>query len=40
VSEKSKILDVDQKISESKKEFIIILDDWFKNDNFQNKFFI
>jgi hypothetical protein len=27
VSEKSKILDVDQKISESKKEFIIILDD-------------
>ncbi len=37
--EKSKIIDEDKKISESKNEIIIILDDWFQNDNFQNKIF-
>ena len=32
VIEKSKIIDVDQKISESKKKIIIKLDSWFKNE--------
>ena len=40
VIEKSKIIDVDQKISESKNKIIIKLDGWFKNDNFKIKKFL